>query len=94
MKFLALASRSMRDTEDGFRIAEEDLKLRGGGEVLGTKQSGLPEFKLVDVAAHTNLLKIAHDDARLLLELDPGLTTHARSSRSNVTLSFRKRHSD
>ena len=80
----------MRDTEDGFRIAEEDLKLRGGGEVLGTKQSGLPEFKLVDVAAHTNLLKIAHDDARLLLELDPGLTSPRGQAARTLLYLFEK----
>ena len=50
----------LRDTEDGFRIAEEDLKLRGAGEVLGTKQSGLPEFRLADLAVHADLLEIQH----------------------------------
>ncbi|MEE3049838.1 MAG: hypothetical protein VX373_11000, partial [Pseudomonadota bacterium] len=49
----------MRDTEDGFKIAEEDLRLRGSGEVLGAKQSGLPAFRLVDMAAHEDLLVIA-----------------------------------
>jgi ATP-dependent DNA helicase RecG len=63
----------MRDTEDGFRIAEEDLKLRGGGEVLGTRQSGLPDFKLVDLAAHGDLIPVARDDAKLALEQDPEL---------------------
>jgi ATP-dependent DNA helicase RecG len=63
----------MRDTDDGFRIAEEDLKLRGGGEVLGTRQSGLPDFKLVDLAAHGDLIPVARDDAKLALEQDPEL---------------------
>lgn len=63
----------MRDTEDGFRIAEEDLKLRGAGELLGTRQSGLPEFKLADLAVHGELLATARDDARLILETDPDL---------------------
>jgi len=63
----------MRDTEDGFRIAEEDLRLRGGGEALGTKQSGLPEFRLVDLAAHGDLIPVARDDAKLALEQDPEL---------------------
>src|SRR5262249_4983221 len=49
----------MRETEDGFRIAEEDLRLRGAGEVLGTRQSGLPAFKLADPAAHADLIEIA-----------------------------------
>ncbi|WP_000233545.1 ATP-dependent DNA helicase RecG [Acinetobacter baumannii] len=60
----------MRETEDGFRIAEEDLKLRGEGELLGTRQSGTPGFKLASMEAHTDLLEIARKDARLMLERD------------------------
>jgi ATP-dependent DNA helicase RecG len=63
----------MRETEDGFRIAEEDLKLRGGGELLGTRQSGLPQFRLADLAVHAELLAAARDDARLIVERDPDL---------------------
>jgi ATP-dependent DNA helicase RecG len=63
----------LRETEDGFRIAEEDLRLRGAGEVLGTRQSGLPSLRLADLAAHDELIAIAHDDARLVLEHDPHL---------------------
>jgi ATP-dependent DNA helicase RecG len=63
----------LRETEDGFRIAEEDLRLRGAGEVLGTRQSGLPEFKLADLAAHEELVAIARDDARLILHREPEL---------------------
>ena len=63
----------MRETEDGFRIAEEDLRLRGAGELLGTRQSGLPEFRLVDLAADGDLIEIARDEARLLIERDGGL---------------------
>lgn len=63
----------MRDTEDGFLIAEEDLRLRGGGEVLGTKQSGLPEFKLVDFGEHADLIELARDDARMIVAKDPDL---------------------
>ena len=63
----------MRETEDGFRIAEEDLRLRGGGEILGTRQSGLPRFRVADLAHHSDLLALAHQDARLLLEKDPEL---------------------
>lgn len=63
----------MRATEDGFVIAEEDLRLRGGGEILGTRQSGLPEFKLADLSIHGELLAAARDDAALILARDPDL---------------------
>lgn len=65
----------MRETDDGFRIAEEDLKLRGAGELLGTRQSGMPDFLLADMQAHAELLVAARDDAALLLERDPDLDT-------------------
>ncbi|TNE33547.1 MAG: ATP-dependent DNA helicase RecG, partial [Alphaproteobacteria bacterium] len=70
----------LRETEDGFRIAEEDLRLRGAGELLGTRQSGLPEFKLADLQAHSRLLPMARDDARLVLEKDAAL----KSERGNA----------
>ncbi|MBM3601675.1 MAG: ATP-dependent DNA helicase RecG [Alphaproteobacteria bacterium] len=63
----------IRETEDGFRIAEEDLKLRGAGELLGTRQSGLPEFRMADLAAHGDLLAAARDDVKLILERDADL---------------------
>ncbi|MCC7047720.1 MAG: ATP-dependent DNA helicase RecG, partial [Alphaproteobacteria bacterium] len=63
----------MRETEDGFRIAEEDLRLRGAGELLGTRQSGLPEFRLANLDAHGDLLAVARDDAKLIMDRDPAL---------------------
>ena len=57
----------MRDTNDGFVIAEEDLNLRGPGEFLGQRQSGVPEFVLADLAAHRDLLAIARDQAQIML---------------------------
>ncbi len=65
----------LRETDDGFRIAEEDLRLRGAGELLGTRQSGLPAFRLADIARHQDLMLAARDDARLILERDPQLET-------------------
>ena len=67
--------RMMCDTEDGFLIAEKDLELRGGGEVLGARQSGFPEFRIADVPGFEMLLSAARDDARLVMERDPGLTS-------------------
>lgn len=66
---------TMRDTEDGFRIAEEDFHQRGAGELLGTRQSGLPQMKLAVLERDHELLAAAHDDARLILETDPELKT-------------------
>ncbi len=65
----------MRETEDGFRIAEEDLKLRGEGEILGTRQSGTPGFRIASLFDHADLLETARQDSRLVLERDPELTT-------------------
>ena len=65
----------MEATEDGFKIAEKDLELRGGGEVLGARQSGLPEFRVAAVPNFEELLAAARDDARLVLSQDPHLTS-------------------
>ena len=65
----------LRDTEDGFVIADADFRLRGGGDVLGTRQAGQPGFRLADPEAHEGLLRMAHQDAALLLDRDPGLAT-------------------
>jgi len=63
----------MRETDDGFVIAEEDLRLRGAGELLGKRQSGLPEFRIADLAVHADLLAAARDDAKLVLARDAEL---------------------
>jgi ATP-dependent DNA helicase RecG len=76
---------TMRATEDGFRIAEEDLRLRGEGEVLGTRQAGLPGFKLARVEVDADLLAAARDDARLFVDRDPELTS-ARGGALRVLL--------
>ena len=65
----------MRETQDGFRIAEEDLELRGGGELLGTRQSGEAAFRIADLEQVQRLLPVAHADARLLTDRDAGLTS-------------------
>jgi ATP-dependent DNA helicase RecG len=75
----------MRETEDGFLIAEKDLELRGGGEVLGARQSGLPEFRVADVPNFTDLLAVARDDAALILSTDPDLSS-ARGQALRVLL--------
>jgi ATP-dependent DNA helicase RecG len=65
----------MRETEDGFRIAEQDLKLRGEGDVLGTRQSGIPGFRIARIEVHGDLLRAARDDATLVLTKDPALAS-------------------
>jgi ATP-dependent DNA helicase RecG len=80
----------MRETEDGFRIAEEDLKLRGGGELLGTRQSGLPDMRLADLAAHAELLEAARDDARLIVSRDPDLETERGKALRALLYLFRR----
>ncbi len=65
----------MRATEDGFRIAEEDLRLRGEGDVLGTRQSGVPGFRIARIEMHGGLIAVARDDAQLTLSRDPSLAT-------------------
>jgi ATP-dependent DNA helicase RecG len=64
----------MRETEDGFRISEEDLAMRGAGDVIGTAQSGLPRFRIADLERHAGLMALAQSDARALLATDPDLT--------------------
>ena len=63
----------MRETEDGFRISEEDLAMRGAGDVIGTAQSGLPRFRIADLERQAALMAVAQTDARKLLLDDPDL---------------------
>jgi ATP-dependent DNA helicase RecG len=65
----------LRETEDGFRIAEEDLRLRGEGDVLGVRQSGMPGFRVARIEVHGPLLEPARKDAQLILSRDPALTS-------------------
>jgi ATP-dependent DNA helicase RecG len=65
----------MKQSEDGFIIAEKDLELRGAGEVLGTKQSGLPAMHFINLDTHRDLMQMAHQDARLIVDKDPTLST-------------------
>ena len=77
----------LRDTEDGFRIAEEDLAMRGAGDLIGTAQSGLPRFRVADLERQGALMAIAQSDARKLLSDDPDLTTpRGRAARTLLWL--------
>lgn len=69
----AVRLKTMEETNDGFRIAEADLKLRGPGDFLGTKQSGLPDFKFADILEDQYLLGVAKEKAHQLLQQDPRL---------------------
>ncbi|MEM6897913.1 MAG: helicase-related protein, partial [Pseudomonadota bacterium] len=79
--------RIMRETEDGFRIAEEDLAIRGAGDMIGTAQSGLPRFRVADLERQSGLMALAQQDARKLLAEDPTLTS-ARGQAARVLLWF------
>jgi ATP-dependent DNA helicase RecG len=63
----------LRETEDGFKIAEEDLSMRGAGDMIGTAQSGLPRFRIADIERQPDLMRTAQADARAFLEKDPSL---------------------
>lgn len=64
---------TLRDSDDGFYLAEMDLELRGAGDVLGTKQSGLPAYKVAQLDVHGDLLAMAQQDAKLIIQRDPQL---------------------
>ena len=67
--------RLLRDTEDGFRIADEDFRIRGGGDLLGTRQAGAPGWRLADLVDDGDLLHVANRDAERVLLTDPKLET-------------------
>ena len=81
----------MRETEDGFRIAEEDLRLRGEGDMLGTRQSGMPGFRLALPEVHGDLLEVARDEAKLALARDADFSSPARRGAAPAALSLRPR---
>jgi ATP-dependent DNA helicase RecG len=80
----------MRETEDGFLIAEEDLRLRGEGELLGTRQSGTPGFAIASLEAHGDLLEIARKDSHYLLDRDPELQTPRGEAIRTLLYLFRR----
>ncbi|MVO14401.1 ATP-dependent DNA helicase RecG [Parasedimentitalea huanghaiensis] len=75
----------LRETEDGFVIAETDLQMRGAGDMIGTAQSGLPRFQIADLERQADLMEIAQSDARTLLSVDPELTS-SRGQAARVLL--------
>lgn len=81
---------TIKSTEDGFEIAERDLELRGQGDILGTRQSGMPGYRLAVPDVHRHLLEFAHDDAKALMQRNPALTgTDGEAARTLLYL-FRK----
>ena len=77
----------LRESNDGFRIAEVDLNMRGAGDLIGTAQSGLPRFWIADLENQTGLMRTAKSDARTLLAMDPDLTS-ARGQAARTLLWF------
>lgn len=82
--------KTIRSTEDGFEIAEKDLELRGQGDLLGTRQSGMPGFRIAIPDFHKDLLELAHDDAVHLLEQNPGLQGSEGEAARTLLYLFRK----
>jgi ATP-dependent DNA helicase RecG len=81
---------TIKDTEDGFVIAERDLELRGQGDLLGTRQSGMPGYHLAVADVHRHLLEYAHDDAKAALRDNPGLVGPQGDALRTLLYLFRK----
>jgi ATP-dependent DNA helicase RecG len=81
---------AIRATEDGFVIAERDLELRGQGDLLGTRQSGMPGYRLAVPDVHRHLLEFAHEDAAAALRDNPGLTGRQGEALRTLLYLFRK----
>jgi ATP-dependent DNA helicase RecG len=81
---------TIRETEDGFVIAERDLELRGQGDLLGTRQSGMPGYRLAVPDVHRHLLEYAHQDARAIFAANPGLTGAHGDALRTLLYVFRK----
>ncbi len=81
---------TIKSTEDGFEIAERDLDLRGQGDVLGTRQSGMPGYRLAVPDVHRHLLEFAHDDAKAILAANPGLADESGEAVRTLLYLFRK----
>ncbi len=80
----------MKQTEDGFLIAEEDLRLRGGGEILGSKQSGFEIFKIASLPLHNDLLLTANKDAKMIMQNDENLSSERGLALRNLLYLFEK----
>lgn len=81
---------TMRETEDGFIIAEKDLQLRGAGDILGTRQSGMIEFRLAIPSEHAELIAAARDDARLIIDKDPKLKSERGAALKTLLYLFER----
>ena len=81
---------TIRQNDNGFQIAEEDLRLRGEGELLGLRQSGLPSLRLANLESHARLLAMANDDVALFLKQDPNLSTERGKAMQILLYLFEK----
>ncbi len=85
---------SLRDSDDGFYLAEMDLQLRGAGDILGTKQSGLSVYKVAQLDVHSDLLTMAQQDAKLVLQRNPQLKDERGSALRLLLFIFKRDQAD